>query len=148
MIFGVFGWLFGERKPVNLLPPSTSLVLVPENGPNNAGGTWRSVCDGPKGYVELIGDLVVTNTSRDLIEVVMVDVRRAGAIGGASDVRARFVPCDVNAQKTVPIQFVVCSSPVFPLEDDFLLADVILSDHEGVRHKLKSVRFRRTTEKP
>jgi hypothetical protein len=129
------GWL---RNPFGRAAPR-AVGLVPV-GQDALGGTWSG---GSSGYIEIAGEFEVRNESSHLIEVVQVDLRRDLALGSASDIRAHFAACDVNPGEIRKVVFHVASAPVCKIMDEFVVADVILSDHEGIRHRIRDVRFLR-----
>jgi hypothetical protein len=98
-MFRLLNRLFGA---VSGSEPTPELVLAPDARAD--GGTWREV---PKAYVVLEGNLSVHNTSPEPVEIVHIDVRRAGAKGGASDVRAAFTPYEIPSGATAALQFSV-----------------------------------------
>lgn len=131
-----FRRLFGADEGQDR-PPQDMLIVRPEA--QRTVGTWKSV---PRAYVELLGQAPITNTFRVTIEVVHIDIRRSGVVGDATNVRAIFAATEIPPQATVDLVFNICASPVFSSVGPWLLADLILWDTDGRRHKLTEVRFR------
>ncbi len=136
---GFLKWLFGPPEPAGPRPD----MLIVDPGADRVGGTCRSI---PRAYVDFRGKVPVVNTSLEMVEIVHIDLRRTGAVGDSSNVRAVYTPQEIPPGTHADVCFSVSASPVFETTGPFVLADVIMWDADGRRHRFRQVKFRSADE--